>query len=252
MKGLTERFLSELGEDLAFLNVEAGNSFNPIIFFASTLALTLLASFNSKFPISLTIILFSFTFVALLNPSGVKLWLKVLLFTFTWTLLISLPLVASYLMEPSFAVYLSGSNVELTAFLMKPATASAIFTSMLLAGGGRSFILGLHAVKVPKEIVRSLSSIMLFIPILAKDTCRMLAAREARILKENVSLKWRVLSTVVGDTILRSFERAERINRAISARTFGDGVEAQHLKVDALDVALLLSTTLIFTAYFIF
>jgi energy-coupling factor transporter transmembrane protein EcfT len=110
----------------------------------------------------------------------------------------------------------------------------------------------LSAVKAPKEIVRALSSTLVFIPILTKDACRMLAAREARIIKKNVSLSWKILSTVVGDLILRGFERAERIDRAVSARTFGDNIEVQVLNVGELDAILLLSTTLILTIYFIF
>ena len=254
MKGLTERFLEEVGEDLAFFNTGAGNTFNPIIFLVSTLALTVLASFNSKTLVSLLIILFSFTFIIVFNPSSFKLWLKVLLFTFTWTLLVSLPLIASYWVN-QFQWFSAGEHLSSTAiksFLMKPTTASAVFTSMLLAGGGGSFIMGLSAVKAPKEIVRALSSTLVFIPILTKDACRMLAAREARIIKKSVSLSWKILSTVAGDLILRSFERAERIDRAVSARTFGDNIEVQVLNVGELDAILLLSTTLILTIYFIF
>lgn len=254
LKGLTKRFLNEVGEALAFFNTGTGNTFNPVIFLVSTLTLTVLASFNSKIPVSLLIILFSLIFVIVFNPSSLKLWLKVLLFTLTWTLLVSLPLIVSHWVN-QFQWFSAGghlSSTELTSFLLKPTSASAVFTSMLLAGGGGSFIMGLNEVKAPKEIVRSLSSTLVFIPILTKDACRMLAAREARIVKESVSLSWKILSTVVGDLILRGFERAEKVDRAISARTFGYTVEVQGLKVGALDAILSLSIALILTIYFIF
>jgi cobalt/nickel transport system permease protein len=83
-----------------------------------------------------------------------------------------------------------------------------------------NIVRALIILRMPSFLTRSLMFFLLYIPIMARETVKMLAAREVRLIKSSRSEAWRILSTVVGDLILRSIERSQRLNMAIEARGF--------------------------------
>lgn len=256
MKSLTQTFLNEVGETLNFLNIETKYYFNPTIFLFTTLTLTVLSSFNSRIFISFYMMTLSLIILLYFNSSGIKIWIKITALVLFWTLFISIPLILS---SPKiFSLFSSKNEIfyqqeGILSFILKPVTASATFTSFLLSGGGNNFIRGLESIKVPKEIVKPLSATILFIPMFTNYACRMLSAREARIVSTDVKIKWKMLSTVVGDMLLKGLEKVQTLERAIKARSFSKNyINLQKMNFKLIDLALSILTIISIILFYIF
>ena len=117
---------------------------------------------------------------------------------------------------------ISREGVDLmVTFILRVVSAAAIFTSFAQIMGWRRIIRGLEGLRMPRELGLILNLSIIHIPIFLRETLKMLSARESRIMRK-IRFRdiWGVLSMVVGDLILRIYERAWRINNAIEARSF--------------------------------
>jgi energy-coupling factor transporter transmembrane protein EcfT len=227
LSGLVQKFLNGLAEIIDSLNSEKEISyFNPTVVLASAIILTGVAAFSYDFKISIFILLLSFILVVV-TRSSILSFTKITLFVLFWATLVSLPSLfitqGEILTQFSFntiklEISFEGINTMIT-FIVRVVSAAAIFTSLTFIMGWRKMIEGLEGLKVPREITSLLILLIIQLPFLLREASKMLSAREARIVK-NVGFKdsWKVLATVVGDLLIRSYEHAIRLDRAIRAR----------------------------------
>lgn len=228
MKSFVYRFLEELSETINTLNHESNsNLFNSSIAMFSALILTGLASFTFKPKLQLLILALSFILM-LSARSRIYSWLKIILITTLWATTVSTPLIFT---TPGGLVNMSLGLLELrislegvylmTTFIIRVVAAGAIFTAFIFILGWRRTVEGLKGLKIPNGIVSLLSISIIYIPFLTREMVKMLSAREARILRRaKLREVWHVLASIIGDLILRSFERAWRLEKAIKARCF--------------------------------
>jgi cobalt/nickel transport system permease protein len=114
---------------------------------------------------------------------------------------------------------------SMTAFTSRVAASTAIFTSFASIMGWRRTVMGLEKLRMPRELAFLLTLSIIHIPLFLRESSKMLSAREARIMRK-ITLKeiWRILATVVGDLLLKSYEHAWRLNKAIEARSFTEEI----------------------------
>jgi len=113
-----------------------------------------------------------------------------------------------------------GLNTML-GFVLRVVSSAAMFTSLAFVLGWRRIVMGLEGLRMPRELGSLLNLSVIHIPLFLRETIKMLSARESRIMRRITFKKvWEVLSTVVADLIIRSYERAWIVEKAIKARTF--------------------------------
>ncbi len=228
LKNITVRFLESLAETVESLNTESKLFSHPSLVVVSALILTGAASFSYDFKLPVAIFILSFI-VVMLTRSPLLVWMKIVLFILVWAALIAVPLL---LLTPGESItHFSLDLIELQVsregvylmitFISRVVSAASIFICFTLMMGWRGIIKGLEGLRVPKEITLLLNLSIIHIPLFIREVLKMLLAREARIMK-NVGFKgiWVILATIVGDVLIRSHERAWRLERGIRARTF--------------------------------
>lgn len=91
---------------------------------------------------------------------------------------------------------------------------------------------GLEQMRMPRVMVLLISLTYRYIFVLADEMLRMKRARDSRSFAGGRSWRLRTIGDMIGTLFLRSFERAERIHRAMSARGF-QGQAAPHYRLQA-------------------
>lgn len=229
LKSLSQRFLEGLAEAVDSLSSGTNPAlFNPTIAVISALILTGTAAFSYGFKLSALIFAVSVVLV-LLTRSPICTWAKILMFILTWATLVSIPVPFITLGAPlanlslgsiELKVSREGLNAMIT-FISRVVAAAAIFTSFVSIMGWERIVRGLGGLQMPRELTLLLNLSIIHIPLFLREASMMLSAREARIMrKTRFKDVWRVLATVVGDLLLRSYERAWRLEKAIRSRSF--------------------------------
>lgn len=249
MKGLTQSFLENLAEAASFLSREAGGSLHPSTTMLVALVLTGTAAFSRELILPLLLLALAFLTV-LLVKGPLASWLRVVAMVSLWALIVSAPLPFLYLGNPltltvyGFTFRVGGEGIsEMVHFTVRVASAAAVFSAFILSTGWRRLMEGLKVLGVPGEITSSLTLSLIYLPIFLRETVKMLSAREARMLRRNgIWEKWGVLSTVIGDLLLRSHERAWRLEKAVRARSLNLGNpfrEVSSLRLGPADLSLI-------------
>ena len=251
MKNLTERFLEGLAEAIDSLNIGSSTAtLNPRIAVLSALILTGAAAFSYGLQLPLSILGVSVGLI-LLTRSPIRAWARIPLLASVWALLVSVPLPFMTPGEPvinlsfgwaDLVVSREGVNSMLT-FILRVVAAAAIFTSFAFIVGWRKIVKGLEDLRMPQELGILLNLSIVHIPLFLRESANMLSARESRMMRK-IRFKEvaRVLSTVVGDLLLRSYERAWIVDKAIGARSFtstGISWKTPSAAVGVKDVVLL-------------
>ena len=78
--------------------------------------------------------------------------------------------------------------------------------------------------RVPGLLVTTLALMHRYLFVLVEESGRMRRARESRTFGEARGVRWRGMSTVIGQLFLRASERADRIYDAMRARGWGEDV----------------------------
>lgn len=210
------------------MNSEARLSVNPSVALVSALILTGAVAFSRNFEFPVAMMILSLVLV-ILTRTPIRPWIRITLLILAWVTFVSVPL--PFITPGESVINLSLSSIELRvtreglyvmmAFISRTVSAASIFTSFSLMMGWRGIIRGLEGIRVPREITLLLNLSIIHIPLTLREASKMLSARDARIMKE-IGLKdlWTMLATVVGDLLLRSYERAWRLEKAIRARSF--------------------------------
>ena len=161
--------------------------------------------------------------IILWDRAVVKTVLKAMLFITVFTLLVMLPMtIYGYLfMDTHVKTTLQQLVIDTIApLLLRVSVATGSLVLLLNFIGYVNLIRGLALLGTPRNIVFMLALLMRFIPVMLRDTLRILAAREARIISRGTSYKhvWGLISTVAGDILARSSNRAWRMQLALKAK----------------------------------
>ncbi len=79
---------------------------------------------------------------------------------------------------------------------------------------------GLRGVGVPQSIVNVLAFMLRYLDVLRPELHRLLDARESRLIGPHRRRRLTALAQLVGNLLLRAYERAERVADAMAARGF--------------------------------
>ncbi len=229
MDTLTRRFLNELAEIFDSINIEGKRDFlDPTLAAVSSIILTGMAAFTSDIKL-LGVIFVVGGILVLSSHSSFRIWIKIVTLITAYTLSVSIP--AVFLIPGRIIADISFSPVTLRVsyegvmetliFTLRAAASASIFTAFTLVLGWRRLMDGLRRLRIPKEIIQLLIFSIIYIPLFLKEALKMLSAREARIMRR-IKLRdtWKVLATVIGDLMLRSYEVSWRLEKAVRARTF--------------------------------
>jgi len=228
LKSLTARFLEILAATVDSLNIGLNPTFNPTIVVVSALILTGTVAFSKGFTLPVLILVVSVVLI-LLTRSPIRTWCKIPLLISVWATMVSVPL--PFITSGQVITHMSLGWIKLeftregldmmVTFVSRVAAAGAIFTSFAFIMGWRGIVRGLEGLRIPRELGLLLNLSIIHIPLFLREAAKMLSARESRIVRK-IRLKevWGVLSTVVGDLLLRSYERTWTLEKAIRARTF--------------------------------
>ncbi len=185
---------------------------------------------------------------ALTTRSRVKSWLTVVLFVAGWAIAVSIPLIfigeGNLAGVKTFELNVSSEGLDtVLSFVCRVVAASAIFTSFALALGWRKTVAGLSGLGIPREVARMLTLAAINIPFFLRLTLKMLAAREARLVKKaGVRESWRVLASIAGDVLIKGYSRAWILDKAVAARSFpatGNPVKkGERIDLKVKDIAL--------------
>lgn len=249
MRRLTTAVLEETAEILDILNSENSTPvFNPSIAVLSAIILAFTASFSRETLVPLFLISASAT-IAFFLKIDLKLWIKPVILTFLATVVISAPLIL--LPENTFFFKPEISRVEEALSLILRATAaSAIFTVLIIHIGWTKLLEGLRGLYFPEEFVFLIGFSIKYIPVFLRDICKLVAAKEARMLKGlKYKIAWRSMAAVAGEILLRSYEKGLKLHLALNARMFYNvtSTPPKH-SINIYDVVLLTFTALVVAA----
>lgn len=229
MHGLAARFLEEVAEAVEALGAEQSKRFfHPSLAVVSAAALASVASFTRGVLAPGLLLAASIALVPLLRVSF-GTWAKPVAFVTFIAGFVSMPLpfitpgsaVVALRLGPLALEVTREGLLEATSLIIRAAAASASFTAILLHIGWRGLIDGLRGLRLPAELAFSIGLYIRYVPAFLRDALSMVAAREARLLRpRGTKFAWGALASVVGELILRGYERAWRLEKALRARMF--------------------------------
>lgn len=111
-----------------------------------------------------------------------------------------------------------------SSMLIKIITAVSAVTVLSAATGFSDLVTGMRTMKIPAVLVDLLNFFYRYIFVLVDEVERMKRAYDSRNFGKNGWNSIKVLSSMIGVLLLRSFERSERIYRAMQARLYNGGI----------------------------
>lgn len=108
-----------------------------------------------------------------------------------------------------------------TVFLSVLAKNSLAFLMMLVLGAVTPWpdlLKALRGLGVPVVLVSTLQFMERYVHVLRDESRRMITARRARSFGRGRGLNWKLLTSLIGMLLLRSFERSDRVYAAMLAR----------------------------------
>jgi cobalt/nickel transport system permease protein len=82
----------------------------------------------------------------------------------------------------------------------------------------REMLVALRRLRLPHVLVATLVFMERYLHVLGDELGRMVTARRARSFRRRSALSWRLLTSMISMLLMRSFERAERVQGAMIAR----------------------------------
>jgi energy-coupling factor transporter transmembrane protein EcfT len=252
-------FLSNLADIFDLLSSESRHRFNPAIGLTSAVILATATSFSNGFLTPLFIIAVSIM-LGLFTGLSLRKWLPPILLILAATLAVSAPLPyvngtisGEYVRVSAFNVpFDHGSLHSALIFTLRVVAAASIFTVFMVNIGWSGLIRGLTMLKIPKEFIYLLGLFLKSIPLILRDTTRIIAGRESRTLKRlRIKGIWYIIVSVAGDLFMRGYMRSWKLSLAMNARGFNivhSGAEASaQIQMCLLDKLILIITSSIIT-----
>ena len=116
------------------------------------------------------------------------------------------------------AVEISRGWLAFGSLLVRGILAIATATALVAVTGFGDVCLALDRLGLPRIFVQQLLFLYRYLFVVGEETQRSLLARELR--SHGRSMTWREYPSFIGNLLLRSWERAERIHIALLARGF--------------------------------
>ena len=185
--------------------------------------LLLLASVsNFDLPKTFTIF-FSTLILAKLSNIRIKLLLsRIWLFTL-FAFIIVIP--RAFIGVKDFYFLNFNEFVYAIIFTFRVMTAITLLQLLILTTPFNQILVALKSFKIPEQFVFILGLTYRYIHLMFSELLRILIARESRRVKRTSSVEvWRVGGKSLGSFFIRTFEKGERVQLAMSAR--GDGVKS--------------------------
>jgi cobalt/nickel transport system permease protein len=140
---------------------------------------------------------------------------------------------------PAFGIVLYREGLVLAlSVLLKGVLAILAVGWLVFTTPFTHLLLALRSFRVPKLIVSVLSFLFRYLDLLADESLRVRRARSARCPEKKIQKLGRSTGGMVGNLMLRTLDRAERIHRAMRARAFDGEIRSvrrlSFRKADAL------------------
>lgn len=153
--------------------------------------------------------------------------------------------------EPAFQLDLAGIPVVCTQeglalfinILCKSTLAIFFVVFLNLTTPFHTLLKGIQSFGAPRIVTDTLAIAYRYLFVIEDERERMLMARQARSIYPTHALEWRSLSQLIGMMFVRSYNRGERLYRAMCARGFDGTIRTLHerplLRKDAIPVTLI-------------
>jgi hypothetical protein len=108
----------------------------------------------------------------------------------------------------------------LLPLLLRTSVSSGILVLIIYIMGIQKLEYTLIRIGMPKKWVDILILTIIFIPIMLRELTKILIGRKSRVIYRNIDLKliWYLLSTALGEIIIKGYNRAFRLQLTLSAR----------------------------------
>ena len=255
--GLVSSFLNGIADAMEVLSRDYNPLFfNPSLGILVAVLTTGIVSFSSCITVPLTALVLSALLVAVLGGRFTE-WARPVLFALFIATFVSAPLLCITPGDPIITLSLGRASVQITLsgvrdaalLILRTVGAAAMFTAIVMHLGWQGLVRGLCRLRVPKELAFMVGFFVKYAPMFLRDACRMLAAREARLISKRryYIAAWAGLTSVIGEIVLRSYWRASMVSMAIKARSFSHFEHGRKEKthLGRKDLSLLAASALI-------
>ena len=255
---LTQSLLNNIIDVLDYLNRQFKPTQNPVNVMLNGLVLTILASFTENELILTLIFIYSIVYL-LISRTSIYMWFKILLTASIFSLIIILPYIACSIYRLEVPAYIAGKDYnfrQLFIFVARVSVSISVFTAFITSIGWYGVLNSLKYLRFPNSLITVFLHVMINLPLLFIEFSRVIAAREARILNKTGFYNiWRLLSSALGDVVVRGYYRAGIAGKAMSSRIFTDGYSIggyYNNGLKATDYILIIATIQIIILYIIF
>lgn len=229
--GLVSSFLNGIADAIEALSRDYNPSFfNPSLGILVAVLTTGIVSFSSCITVPLTALALSALLVAVLSRRFTE-WARPVLFALFIATFVSAPLPCITPGDPLITLSLGRASVQITLsgvrdaalLILRTVGAAAMFTAIVMHLGWQGLVRGLRGLRIPRELALMVGFFVKYAPMFLRDACRMIAAREARLISRRryYIAAWVGLTSVIGEIVLRSYWRASMVSMAMKARSFG-------------------------------
>jgi len=143
---------------------------------------------------------------------------------------------------------ISGGWISFASILVRFALTVSAALILVATTGFNGVCAALERMRVPKVFVVQLLFLYRYLFVLVEEASRLSRARSLRSF-DGKGMGLTVFSSMIGQLLLRSFDRAQRIHRAMLCRGFdGEIRTVRALRFRAADLGFLLGWTLLFIA----
>jgi len=224
---LLSSYLEAVSETLSSLLTAGRWPLHPSISLIGLVALTVSTAYTNPLPLTARSMLpLTLSLIAAGLSNRLRSLLKMMAVASLFLAVISLPLIFS---TPGRSIsVLELGSIRLTATAEGVSTASRFFMRCLntisISLGWiclvriDSLIEGLRLIDPSETVPLLLFLSTRYIPLSIREAVRIIAARESRILRRDRRIEWRILSTSIGELLLRSLDRAGRVSLSMRAR----------------------------------
>ncbi len=245
MKPLAQEYLRNMREAFTYLSHDSGSGFFSVYSSIPLLVLVfVIATANSIITcISGSI----FAIIVFLVTSTKRLDVdRSCLRSYYGIVLKNILILSLMVLVVSAPVLLLRGFSSVSMFLARTISSTIVFILMIRVVGWWNIVGGLEKIRVPRILVEMIYQTAKFIPLFLGETLKLLVARDARILgKTRISSLWRVLSSIVGELIVKAYYRSTILDMALRARTLSHSkhrVEGRREYLTVYDVCLITVT----------
>jgi len=228
--GLVSSFLNSIADAVEVLSRDYNPLFfNPSLGILVAVLTTGIVSFSTRITVPLTALVLSALLVAAFSKRFAE-WARPVLFALFIATFVSAPLPCITPGDPLITLSLGRASLQITLsgvrdaalLILRTAGAAAMFTAVVMHLGWRGLVRGLRGLRLPEELALMVGFFVKYAPIFLRDACRMVAAREARLIsrRRHYTAAWAGLISVIGEVVLRSYRRASMVSMAMKARSF--------------------------------